>query len=147
MNSTAASIPAALPATASVSLFRLYTLRASYFILSAGLGIYVWPSVVHHSSAFAATSGVQCALLAGIGATALLGFRYPVRMIPLLLFELTWKAIYLLAFALPAWRAHEISAAMAADISSVLVVVIFLPLIPWGHVVSQYALAPGDRWR
>jgi len=76
-----------------------------------------------------------------------LGFRYPLKMLPLLIFELTWKAIYLLAFALPLWRSHQIDANTAADIRGVVMVVIFLPLIPWGYVWREYVVADGDRWR
>jgi hypothetical protein len=131
----------------TVSLFRLYTLRVCYLILGGGLAIYMWPTVIHHSPELAASRGIQLSLLAGLGAIALLGLRYPVKMIPILLFELTWKAVYLLAFALPLWRANQITPAVATDISSVLVVVIFLPLIPWLYVWREYVKAPGDRWR
>ena len=86
-----------------VSLFRLYTLRAAYLVMAGGLAAFVWPAVLHHSSEFAITAGVRVALLAGLGATAALGLRYPVQMLPILLFELTWKAIYLIAFAWPLW--------------------------------------------
>lgn len=130
-----------------VSLFRLYTLRVCYFILAAGLGTYYWPSVIRHTSEFAAAEGIPFALLAGLGLVAVLGLRYPLQMIPLLLFELTWKAVYLLAFALPLWRAHQIDAAVAADIRAVLMVVIFIPLIPWRYVFAQYAFKRGERWR
>jgi hypothetical protein len=130
-----------------VSLFRLYTLRVAYFILAAGLGTYIWPVVLSHTSELAATRGVQFALLAGIGATALLGLRYPVQMLPLLLFELIWKTIYLLGFALPMWRAHQISASAAEDINACLMVVIFIPLIPWRYVYAQYIARRGERWR
>ncbi len=130
-----------------VSLFRLYTLRVCYLILSAGLGIYIWPVVISHSNELAATAGVRLALLAGLGATALLGFRYPVQMLPLLLFELIWKAIYLIAFALPLWSAHQITAAAAEDIKGVVMVVIFLPLIPWRYVFAHYVLQRGERWK
>lgn len=133
--------------TPEVSLFRLYTLRASYFVMAAGLAVFVWPSVIHHSSAFALTAGVRIALLAGLGATAALGLRYPVQMLPILLFELTWKAIYLIAFAFPLWSAHQITAAAAEDIKAVLWVVIFIPLIPWRYVFSQYVLKHGERWK
>lgn len=139
---------AASPAAASgVSLFRLYTLRAGYLVLALGLGVYVWPSVINHSNELAARHGVQIALLAGLGAMATLGFRYPVKMLPLLLFEVVWKAIYLLAFALPLWSAHQITAALAEDIQAVLFVVIFLPLIPWRYVFTQYVLKRGERWK
>ena len=85
-------------------------------------------------------------MLAGLGATAALGLRYPVQMLPVLLFELTWKAIYLVAFALPLW-AHQINAAVAEDIQAVLMAVIFLPLIPWRYVFANYVLKHGDRWK
>lgn len=130
-----------------VSLVRLYTLRVCYLILAVGLGIYMWPSVLHHTPEFGVAHGVQLALLAGLGLTAVLGLRYPVQMIPLLLFEMIWKTIYLLAFALPLWRAHQVTAAAAEDIQACLMVVIFIPLIPWGYVVRHYILKPGDRWK
>ena len=128
-------------------MLRLYTLRLAYLILGGGLALYIWPDVIHHTPGLAASHGIQLSLLAGLGATALLGLRYPVKMIPILLFELLWKAIYLIAFALPLWRAHQITPAVAADISAVLMVVIFLPLIPWLYVWREYVTARGDRWR
>jgi len=134
-------------ALCGVSLFRLYTLRAAYLVMAAGLGVVIWPAVIHHTNEFAAAHGVQVALLAGLGATAALGLRYPVQMFPVLLFEMVWKAIYLTAFALPLWSAHQISAAVAEDIKAVLMVVIFVPLIPWRYVFAHYVLKHGDRWK
>ena len=85
--------------------------------------------------------------LAGLGLTAALGLRYPLKMLPILLFELTWKAIYLIAFALPLWSAHQINDATAEDIKAVLMVVIFIPLIPWRYVFVHFVLKHGDRWK
>ena len=134
-------------AAPQVSLFRLYTLRVAYLILAVGLGLVIWPVVISHTSQLAATKGVQFALLAGLGATAVLGLRYPVQMLPLLLFELIWKAVYLLGFALPLWRTHQITEAAAEDIRACLMVVILIPLIPWRYVYAQYVTKRGDRWR
>jgi len=151
MNSVAVSINSdhVSPRTSmpELSLLRLYTLRAAYFVMAAGLGAFIWPDVIHHTSHFAMTKGIQCALLAGLGATSALGLRYPVQMLPILLFEFTWKAIYLAAFALPLWSAHQIDAATAEDIQAVLMVVILIPLIPWRYVFAHYVLRRGDRWK
>ena len=133
--------------TPEVSLFRLYTLRAAYLVMAAGLAVFVWPAVFHHTNELAVTGGVRIALLAGLGATAALGLRYPLQMLPILLFELTWKAIYLIAFALPLWSTHQITAAMAEDIKAVMIAVIFIPMIPWRYVFAQYVLKRGDRWK
>ncbi|HKO10758.1 MAG TPA: hypothetical protein VJV22_02235 [Acidobacteriaceae bacterium] len=130
----------------AVPLWRLYTLRVCYLILSAGLAVFVWPSVIHHSAAFAVSRGIQVSLIAAIGALALLGFRHPVRMIPLLLFELVWKTIYLAAFAWPLWRAHLVTPAVREDITAVLMVVILIPLIPWGAVWRQYVSGRSEPW-
>jgi hypothetical protein len=130
-----------------ISLFRLYALRAAYLLLAVGLGVVIWPVVIHHTNALALAKGPQLSLLAGLGAMAALGIRYPVQMLPLLLFEVVWKAVYLIAFALPLWSAHQINAAAAEDIQACLMVVIFIPIIPWRYVFAQYVMKHGDRWK
>ena len=135
------------PAARELSLFRLYTLRVAYLIMAAGLAAFVWPSVIRHTNAFALAHGAETAMLAGLGAIAALGLRYPVQMLPVLLFEVIWKAIYLIAFAYPMWSAHQITPAMAENIKAVSMVVILLPLIPWRYVFTHYVVKRGDRWK
>lgn len=152
MNSASGSTAFANEARAGAAkpdlpLWRMYTLRLSYLILAAGIGIFMWPSVIHHSNEFAMAAGVRLSLLAGLGLIAVLGLRYPVQMIPLLLFELTWKAIWLIFFALPLWRAHQITDAVAEDVKSIAMVVILIPLIPWGYVFRNYVSKQGDKWK
>jgi hypothetical protein len=147
MNSTGKSTIPWGATNSEISLFRLYTLRVCYFVLAVGLGVYTWPIVIQHTNELAVTKGPLLALLAGLGATAILGLRYPVKMVPLLLFELIWKVIYLIAFALPLWSAHQITAAAAEDIKACLMVVIFIPLIPWRYVFEHYIVQRGDRWK
>jgi hypothetical protein len=130
-----------------VSLLRLYLLRAAYLLMAAGLGVYVWPVVIHHTNELASTAGIRLSLLAGLGATAALGLRYPLQMLPILIFELVWKAIYLVAFALPLWSVHQIGASTAEDINACLMVVIFIPIIPWRYLFAHYVMQHGDRWR
>jgi hypothetical protein len=130
-----------------LSLFRLYALRAAYLLMAAGLAVYIWPDVIHHTNELAITEGIRLGLLAGLGATAALGLRYPLQMLPILLFEMVWKAIYLIAFALPLWSAHQVTAAAAEDIKACLMVVIFVPIIPWRYVFANYVAKHGDRWK
>lgn len=41
------------PVAGDVSLFALHRLRAAYLIMAGGLGVFIWPSVIHHTSQFA----------------------------------------------------------------------------------------------
>src|SRR5450432_2840115 len=93
-----------------VSTFRLYLLRATYLLIAVGLGITIWPDLVQHALAGNPTPRATPSLLAGVSLLALLGLRFPLRMLPLLLFELIWKSIWLIAVALPLWNAHQIDA-------------------------------------
>ena len=131
----------------TVSTFRLYLLRAMYLVLIVGLGIEIWPGVIRHSLDLPLMNGVVRSLLAAIALLALLGLRYPLQMIPLLLFEMAWKAIWLIAFALPLSQAHHVDANTASTISDCLFGIVVPIVIPWDFVYQNYVKKPGDRWR
>ena len=69
-------------------------------------------------------------------------------MLPLLLFELVWKTVWLVAIALPLWTAGQIDAGTAETILACgLGLVIFPLVIPWPYVLAEFVRRPGDRWR
>jgi hypothetical protein len=131
-----------------VGLFRLYVLRAMYLLIALGLAFSFWPLIVAPSNLDANAKTVVRALLGSLGLLALLGLRYPLAMIPLLLFELAWKMVWVLAFGLPAWRAGVADAYATETLFACLMGVVLVPLVlPWRHVVERFVRTPGDRWR
>ena len=129
-----------------VSLFRLYVLRAGYLLIAVGLAATIWPIVINHSPQWPLMNGVACSLLAAVSVLAAVGIRYPLQMLPILLFELVWKSIWLIAVALPIWTANQIDARTWGTVQDCLFGAILIPLIPWRYVVSHYVTRPGDRW-
>jgi len=130
-----------------VSLFRLYALRAGYLLIAVGLAATVWPIIINHSPQWPLMNSVACSLLAAVSVLAAVGIRYPLQMLPVLLFELVWKSIWLIAVALPLWSAHRIDARTSETVRDCLLGAVLIPLIPWRYVISQYVTKPGDRWR
>ena len=130
-----------------VSVLRLYALRAAYLLIVVGLGIEIWPGILHHEKPWALMQGVVYCVLAAVSALAVLGLRYPLQMLPLLFFELVWKSIWLLVVALPLWSANQMDAGTSETATACLMGVIFLVVIPWPYVFANYLLKPGDRWR
>jgi hypothetical protein len=136
-----ASVPNAVP------LWRLYAMRGVYLLLAALMGTQIWPLVFYHRP-WELMHGVAVAMLAAITALALLGLRYPLKMLPLLFVETAWKSIWLLSVALPIWRSgHPFDSNTAETVKACLMGVIFPLVIPWGYVFKHYVSAPGDRWR
>ncbi|HEV7813995.1 MAG TPA: hypothetical protein VGP06_02710 [Janthinobacterium sp.] len=130
-----------------VSLFRLYLLRALYLLVAVGLGIVVWPGVIHHDQPWELMQGVVACMLAAFSALSILGLRYPLQMLPLLLWELLWKSIWLIVVALPLWSAGQMDQSTRETASACLMVVIIPFVIPWRYVLAHYLKNPGDRWR
>ena len=127
-----------------VSLFRLYVLRAMYGVLVVGLGAMIVPVILDHELT---SRGVIPSLLGAVWLLAFLGLRYPLAMLPLLLFELAWKAIWMLAFGLPQWSAGQYPPTFAEDSFNIAFGAVLLFVIPWGYVWRNYVQRPGARWR
>ena len=87
-------------------------------------------------------------LLAALTAMMALGVRYPLQMLPLLLFEFLWKAIWLVAIALPLWSAHQLDPETMETVKACMLGIVLYPIvIPWPYVWANYVKKPGDRWR
>ncbi len=97
---------------------------------------------------------MDAVVLSMLGAMALLavvGLRYPLKMLPLLFFEFVWKAIWILVFGLPLLLSGgldpNVSFGGTETLIACLVGVVLVPLVmPWGYVLKHYLKAPGDRW-
>ncbi|MFC6039982.1 hypothetical protein ACFPYN_11170 [Paenisporosarcina macmurdoensis] len=134
-----------------VSLLRLYLLRALYLLIVVGLAIVQWPEVllqlIHQEKSWDLMEGVVACMLTAFSALSILGLRYPLQMLPLLLWEFVWKSIWLIVVALPLWSAGQMDESTWATASACLIVLIFPFVIPWRFVFAHYVKKHGDRWR
>jgi hypothetical protein len=133
--------------TARMSLPRLYLLRAGYLFVAGGITMTQWPLLIQHDAAWPLMDGVKASMLAAVSVLSLLGIRYPLQMLPVLLFEIAWKLIWVAAVVLPLWTADQMDPATLEVFYSSLVVLIVVAVIPWRYVVTQYLAKRGDPWR
>ena len=129
-----------------LSVRRLNVMRVGYAFMGVGLAIVKWPLVLHAGS-LPAFDGVVTCLLTGMSLLAFLGLRYPARMLPILLFEVTWKAIWITAVAVPHLIADDMDPVTQTLLFNCSFVVVILAVIPWRHAWQRYVRAPGDAWR
>ena len=131
---------------AQVSLWQLNLLRVGYLVMGGGLAVVKWPLLFTHGPWELKAGTVQCMLVA-MSVLALMGLRYPLRMLPILLFEVGWKLTWLGVIAVPLWLDNKLDGATGEQTSWVLWVVIIIAAIPWRHVLTQYVMTPGEPWR
>src|ERR1700727_194606 len=128
-----------------IALWRIYLLRAGYLLIAMGMGMQMIPTFLHHRP-WELMHGVVNSMLLALVLLAVLGLRYPLKMLPLLFWEITWKATWLLAVALPAWQNHTMDADTWDTTFACLMSVIFLFVVPWDYVWRNFVAARGDRW-
>lgn len=130
-----------------VSIFRLHVLRATYLLIVVGVGSMIWPLLLDAPQTADHFRGVTWCLLSTVALLALLGLRYPLKMLPLLLFELLWKTTWLLTIGLQLRSSGQLEGAFRETwFANVMGLVIFSLAIPWGYVIRKYIREPGDRW-
>jgi hypothetical protein len=139
--------PIRADADAPLTLPRLYALRAGYLFFAVGLVVTKWPLLIGHDLSWPLFEGIETSILVAFSLLALLGIRYPVRMLPVLLLECLWKFIWLTAVALPLWSAGLVDQATAQVVFASVWVLIIVAVIPWRFVLSHYVTGRGDRWR
>ena len=131
-----------------VSILRLNLLRAAYALVLFGLAVFVWPNFLANAPALAHMHGVVCAMLFALSLLAGLGLLHPLRMLPLLLFELAWKVAWLALVAWPLWRDVRLEGGYAATTFDNLFGLAVWPwLIPWKHGARTYLRAAPEPWR
>jgi hypothetical protein len=133
-------------------VWRLNLMRVGYLVMGLGLAVVKWPIVIGYDRSTPLFEGVVAVILTAMSLLAFLGLRYPVRLLPILLFESLWKLIWLGVVALPAVVAGDVDEAMREVIVNCSVVVIVFAVVPWRYVRQRYVrqryvAAKGDRWR
>ena len=129
-----------------VPLWRLYVLRVLYAVLAAAEGSIQLSAFLHHAH-WTLNSGIAHSFLLALALLSIVGIRYPLAMLPLLVYELLWKLVWLCGVALPLWATNQFDADTSKSFFQIAPVIILIPLYPWGYIFSNYLKKPADRWR
>ena len=130
--------------TIGVSKFRIYLLRFFYLLIFVLLGREVWTEIFTHKGLWQPLPGVAFSFWAAFSTLAILGILHPLKMIPLLLVQISYKLIWLIIVAFPLWSANHLTGSSAQGLAEVNLksIVIDLLVIPWSYVLKNYILKP-----
>ncbi|MEM7004413.1 MAG: hypothetical protein AAF498_00915 [Pseudomonadota bacterium] len=126
-----------------VDNWRIQALRVIYLLIALGLSSFVWQQLIFESADWSLMRGIAKSMFAALALLALLGIRYPLQMLPIMLFETLWKAIWILAIALPAAINDRWSVVESTFYECVGIALIFF-IMPWQYVWTQYFRQPTE---
>lgn len=116
---------------------RLNLLRLAYLPLALGLALAQLPLLAELGPDWEIMHGAVVCMLSSLCLLSFVGLFRPITMLPLLLFEVVWKVIWLALVGLPAWQIGPLDASMAETLFACALVVPIIILVPWDFVAAR----------
>ena len=121
----------------------IYLLRLIYFLMFAFVGSDAWMAIINHQGPWDHVRAVALCVWAAYATLSVLGLVHPLRMLPIMLFMIGYKLLWLAVVAYPLWRANALAGSPAAEMASVFM---WIPLpiiaVPWGYVFRTFVKVP-----
>ena len=130
-----------------IPVWRLNLLRLFYLLIAIGMGIGIWEQLLTATPDWPVIRGVAKAMLGALALLCLLGLRYPLQMLPLLVYECAWKTVWLLLIALPAWQSGAMTADQRQTFYECIGVIVLYVALPWSYIWRNWVVAPAEAWR
>jgi hypothetical protein len=150
MSQSATTFIATDPARGEVSTFRLVAMRVIFAGTFLFIGTGAWRILLTYPGPWDPLQGVAWSFWAAYGTLMLLGLRYPLKMLPLLLLQLLYKSIWLLTVGYPLWSAGRLMDSPAGQPGAIpgsqmvmvfmVAVAVDLVVIPWRYAFRSYVL-------
>lgn len=119
--------------------FHIWMLRMLYALMGAFVATDAWTTLLTHEGSWDPVRAVAICVWATYPLLALLGLRHPLRMVPLMLFTIGYKTLWLVFVALPLWRAGTLVGSPSEEMTYVF---LWTPLaviaVPWGFAWRNY---------
>jgi len=130
-----------------VSPFRLNCLRAMYLFIVVGFGTFLLPSILFPGHALEPLEAVTNYMLLAFWLLSVPGLIYPLQMLPVLLWEIVWKTVWVLMVALPQWQSGHMERFTENNLSWIPILVACYAAVPWGYVFNNYLRKSPEPWR
>ena len=125
-----------------VPLINVYGMRLFFALMFVFVGKESWSKVITHQGHWEPMTAIVISVWAAYSTLSLLGIFHTLKMLPIMLFMVFYKTIWLVIVAYPLWVSNKLIGSDAEGLASVFIwVVIPLVLMPWSYVFKTYVWA------
>jgi hypothetical protein len=121
----------------------IYLLRLLYLLVVAFVGRDSWTAIFTHQGPWDHVKAVAFCVWAAYSTLSILGLINPLRMLPIVLFEIFYKSIWLIIVAYPLWSKNQLAGSPAEGMTQAF---LWLPLpllaVPWAYTFRTYFSFP-----
>jgi hypothetical protein len=125
---------------------QILLLRIGYALVLGFVGYRSWVGILNHQGDWEPYLAAAVAMWASSSTLSLIGIFRPLRMLPLVLFEIGYKSLWLIAVAWPLWSAGRLAGSAAEEMTYAFLPVIGpILIVPWGYVFRTYVWSSPSR--
>lgn len=119
----------------------IYLLRTLYLLIFLFVGFDSWSALLKHEGAWNPMSAAALAMFASYSLLSILGVFQPLKMLPIVMFMVVYKSIWLLFVAYPLWASGQLAGSPAEGMTRVFMwVPVAMAMVPWKYVLEKYVL-------
>ena len=122
-----------------VPIWRQNLMRGLFFLNFISLAFDNWSTLLFPQEQLDVLPGVAISFWAGFSLLNLIGIRFPLKMIPILLLQLLYKSAWAMGVYMPASQAGALHEGLSEFFYICLAgIALNLLILPWGYVYREY---------
>ena len=117
----------------------IYLLRLLFLLVVVFVGSDSWSTILKHEGQWDHVKAAAMCMWAAYSLLSIFGLINPLRWLPIVLFEIFYKIIWLVIVAYPLWSTNRLAGSPAEEMTHAFVWVI-LPIVamPWAYAFRTY---------
>jgi hypothetical protein len=119
----------------------IYLLRIFYFLMVAFVATDAWQGIINHEGPWDPHRAMATCVWAAYTTLGALGLIHPLRMLPIMLFMIFYKSLWLIVVAYPLWHEGTLADSPAEGMTKAFLgVPVAMLAVPWIYVFKTYVL-------
>lgn len=124
-----------------VPRINIYLLRLLFTLMFVFLTYESWSTIVNHTGPWNGTTAAAWCMWGSYSVISFIGIIKPLKMLPIVLFEIVYKVAWLFVVAYPLWIKNELAGSAVEGMAAVYIWVVFpIAAMPWGYFFKTYIL-------
>ena len=121
----------------------IYLLRLLYFLMAFFVATDSWRAIITHEGPWDRFRAMSVCVWAAYATLAVFGLFHPLRWLPIMIFMIFYKSLWLMVVAYPLWREGELAGSPAAEMTGAFLgVPLAMIAVPWKYVFENYIYKP-----
>jgi hypothetical protein len=124
-----------------VPLINIYLLKLLFTLMFLFLTYDSWTHILHHTGPWDPANSAAWFMWGSCSVIAVIGIRRPLKMLPIVLFEVIYKTAWLIVVAFPLYQRNQLTGTPAEGMAHNFMLVI-LPIVamPWRYFFRTYIM-------